>query len=161
TATDIAWLSAHRAALMNREDLAVLDAMARLTRYLDRPTVPIDDVLDQVTEYQRSGAFADLAVLHLRRALAGCGRYHSEAATVIASVQASRDAENERFARTLTLGYEAALHRGGVTPLHRAWKRVVAPLWQNDPEARLFVVVLDGCTYALFLEIVYSLSQDR
>src|SRR5262249_42718865 len=52
-ATDIAWLSAHQAVSMHREDLAVLDAMARLTRYLDQPMASKDDVLDQVLEYQR------------------------------------------------------------------------------------------------------------
>jgi hypothetical protein len=159
-ATDMAWLSAHRAASMHGEDLAVLDSIARLSRYLDQPVASKDDVLDQVIEYQRSGAFADLAVLHLRRALAGCGRYHAEAAKVIVAIRARRDADNERFARTLAASYEAALHRESVTPLHRAWKRVVAPLWQNDPGARLLIVVLDGCTYALSLEIIYRLSQD-
>ena len=57
-------------------------------------------------------------------------------------------------------GYESALHREGITPLHRLWKRVVAPVWQNEPDARLFFVVLDGCSYPVFLELLYALSQD-
>src|SRR5262249_30734715 len=54
----------------------------------------------------------------------------------------------------------ASLHREGLTPLHRLWKRTVAPVWQTEPDARLFVVVLDGCSYPVFLELLYSLSQD-
>jgi hypothetical protein len=49
----------------------------------------------------------------------------------------------------------------GLTPLHRLWKRVVAPLWQSTPDARLFLVVLDGCSYPVFLELLHALSQDN
>lgn len=160
SAADITWLASHRAARMNRADLAVLEAMARISRYLDQPFTPRADLLDQTRDYQRGGAFADLAVLHLRRALAGSVHFHAEAAKLIAAYRERRDRENRHFAETLASGYEAALHREGLTPLHRIWKRTVAPLWQSAPDARLFLIVLDGCSYPVFLELLYSLAQD-
>lgn len=160
SATDVAWLSTHRAARMNRADLAVLEALARITRYLDQPFTPNGDLLAQVRDYQRSGAFADVAMLQLRRALASSVHYHEESNKVLAACRERRDRENRQFAHGLAVGYEAALHTEGLTPLHRLWKRTVAPVWQSEPDARVFLVVLDGCSYPVFLELLYSLSQD-
>lgn len=160
SAAEIAWLAAHRAARMHRADLAVLEAMARLSRYLDQPPTLQADLLEQVRDYQRSGAFADLAMLQLRRALASSVHHHAEATQVLAAARERRDRENRHFAETLARGYEAALHREGLTPLHRLWKRAVAPLWEQEPKARLFLVVLDGCSYPVFLELLHALSQD-
>jgi hypothetical protein len=160
SAADIAWLASHRAARMRRGDLAVLESMARISRYLDQPFSPKLDLLEQVREYQRSGAFVDLAMMQLRRALASSVHYHAEANKLLAACRERRDRENRHFAETLASGYEAALHREGLTPLHRLWKRTVAPLWQGEPDARLFLVVLDGCSYPVFLELLYALAQD-
>ena len=158
--TDIAWLASHRAAGMHRAELAVVEAMARISRYLDQPSAPKANLLDQVRDYQRDGAFADLAMLRLRRGLAGSASYHAEANKLLAAYRERRDRSNRQFAETLEHGYEAALHGEGLTPLHRLWKRTVAPLWQQDPQARLFLLVLDGCSYPVFLELLYALSQD-
>lgn len=160
SASDITWLSSHRAARTHPGDLAVLEAMARISRYLDQPNSPSADLLEQVRDYQQSGAFVDLAVMQLRRALASSIHYHSEANKLLAACRDRRDRANRLFAETLASGYEAALHREGLTPLHRLWKRTVAPLWQREPDARLFLVVLDGCSYPVFLELLYALAQD-
>lgn len=160
SAADTTWLSSHRAAPMNRGDLAVLESMARISRYLDQPFSPKADLLEQVRDYQRGGAFVDLAMMQLRRALASSVHYHAEANKLVAACRERRDRENRHFAETLAGGYEAALHREGLTPLHRIWKRTVAPIWQSEPDARLFLVVLDGCSYPVFLELLYSLAQD-
>jgi hypothetical protein len=160
SSADIVWLTSHRAAQMNRGDLAVIEAMARISRYLDQPFSPKTDLLEQVRDYQRSGAFVDLAIMQLRRALASSVHYHAEARKVLSACRDRRDRENRHFAETLAGGYEGALHREGLTPLHRLWKRTVAPLWQTEPDARLFLVVLDGCSYPVFLELLHSLAQD-
>ncbi len=160
SAADILWLSSHRAARMHRADLAVLEAMARISRYLDQPFSPKADLVDQVRDYQRGGAFVDLAITQLRRALASSVHYHAEANKLLVACRDRRDRENRHFAETLAGGYEAALHREGLTPLHRLWKRTVAPVWQSEPDARLFLVVLDGCSYPVFLELLYALAQD-
>lgn len=161
SSADIAWLTGHRAARMHRADLSVLEAMARISRYIDGPFSPKADVLDQVRDYQHGGAFADLAMLQLRRALASSVHHHAEANKVLSVCRERRDRENRHFAETLASGYESALHREGLTPLHRVWKRTVAPVWQKEPDARLFLVVLDGCSYPVFLELLYALSQDN
>lgn len=161
SAADIAWLASHRVARLRDKELAVLEAMARLSRYLDRPFAPTEDVVEQVRAYQAHGAFADLAMLHLRRALATSARYHAEANKLLRAARERRDRENNSFAQALAAGYESALHREGLTPLHRLWKRQIAPLWQSDPSALLYLVVLDGCSYPVFLELLYLLAQDR
>lgn len=160
SAADIAWLASHRAARMNRGDLAVLEAMARISRYLDQPFSPKADLLEQVRDYQRGGAFVDLAIMQLRRALASSVHFHAEAKKLLDVCREGRDRENRHFAETLAGGYEAALHREGLTPLHRLWKRTIAPVWQSEPDTRLFLVVLDGCSYPVFLELLYALAQD-
>jgi len=161
SSADIAWLAGHRAAAMHRTDLAVLEAIARLSRFLDQPVTPKADLLDQVREYQLGGAFADLAMLQLRRALASSAHYHAEASKLFAACRERRDRDNRHFAETLASGYESALHREGLTPLHRIWKRTVSTLWQHEPDARLFLIVLDGCSYPIFLELLHALSQDN
>ena len=160
SAADVGWLSAHRAAGMHRTDLTVIEGIARLSRYLDGPLVVQSEVLEQVRAYQRDGAFADLAAMQLRRALAGSAHYHAEARKVLKAARERRDRENRHFAETIAAGYEAAVHRDGLTPLHRVWKRTVAPLWQQDAQARVYLVVLDGCSYPVFLELLYALAQD-
>ncbi|MBK9069386.1 MAG: BREX-2 system phosphatase PglZ [Myxococcales bacterium] len=160
SAEDFSWLTSHRAARMHRADLAVLQSMARISRYLDQPFMPKIDLLDQVCEFQRGGAFVDLAMIQLRRALASSVHYHAEANKLLSVCRERRDRENRHFAETLAGGYEGALHREGLTPLHRIWKRAVAPIWQSEPDARLFLIVLDGCSYPVFLELLYSLAQD-
>ena len=88
--TDIAWLASHRAAGMHRAELAVVEAMARISRYLDQPSAPKANLLDQVRDYQRDGAFADLAMLRLRRGLAGSASYHAEANKLLAAYRERR-----------------------------------------------------------------------
>jgi hypothetical protein len=157
---DLAWLVTHRAACLHRPELAVLDGIARLSRYLAEASEPLADVVAQISAYQRDGAFADLAAIQLRRALAGSSSHHDEANRLLEAVRDRRDRENLHFANTLAVGYESALHREGIIPLHRLWKRLVTPLWQSAPEARIYLVVLDGCSYPVFLELLQALSQD-
>lgn len=157
---DIAWLAAHRAARMHRTSLAVLEAMGRLSRFLDQPFTPRTAILEQVLDYQRNGAFADLSILQLRRALASSAEHHKEANKVLAAARERRNLENRQFAEVLAAGYESSLHNPNLTPLHRLWKRTVAPVWETDPGARLYLVVLDGCSYPVFLELLHALAQD-
>ena len=161
SAEDLGWLGSHRAARLHRADMAVLDGIAKLSRHLDQPFSPKLDVLEQVREYQRNGSFADLAATQLRRALADSALYHTEVNKVLAAVRERRNRENKQFAETIASGYEAALHRDGLTPVHRIWKRTVAPVWQEEPKARIYLVVLDGCSYPVFLELLYALAQDN
>jgi hypothetical protein len=158
-ADEIEWLRSHRAAAMGKPELAVLEAMGRLSRYLDQPAAQASSIASHVTRYQRNGAFADLAALQLRRAMAGAGRYLAEARKVLDRYRERRNQDNQAFAQALSAGYEAALHHADVFPLHRLWKRLVAPIWQDAPDTRLYLVVLDGCSYPVFVDLLYELAQ--
>ncbi len=59
TAADIGWLTSHLAAAMHRAELAVLEAIGRVTRYLDQAPTAKLDILEQIQDYQRDGAFAE------------------------------------------------------------------------------------------------------
>lgn len=159
-ATEIEWLASHRAARLHPQDLTVIECLGRLSRYLDDRTAPRRECVELIKDYQRSGAFADLAMLQLRAALASSERYHDEASKVVAACRARRDRDNLEFAKTLAAGYESCLHRDPITPLHRLWRRTVAPMWQQEPRTRLLLIVLDGCSYPVFLHLLYDLAQD-
>ncbi len=158
-ADELEWLRSHRAAAMGRAELAVLEAMGRLSRYHDEPHASGGAVVDQVRRYQRSGAFADLAALQLRRAMAASGRYLTEARQLLDRCRERRDQDNLAFAQALAGGYEGALHEPDAVPLHRLWKRLVAPVWQ-ERDAPLYLVVLDGCSYPVFLDLLHELAQN-
>ena len=159
SSAEIEWLRAHSAAQMYGPEITVLDGIARLSRYLADTPANCTSVVDHVGEYQSSGAFADWAMTQLRRALASSSKHHAEANAVMAAVRARRDNDNRRFATTMAAGYEAALHAEGITPLHRIWKRVNAP---NDGTSKgLFLVVLDGCSYPVFLDLLAELAANK
>jgi len=159
-AAEIAWLHSHGAAKLNKSDLGVIEALARVSRALDQPLALQQDIVEQVKEYQRHGAFLDLAMTQLRRALSSSAHFHAESQQVLARARERRDRQNLHFATTLAADYEAALHAEGVIPLHRLWKRVVAPTWSSSAKEKLFVIVLDGCSYPVFLELLEALGQD-
>ena len=154
----------HRVALLapaaglHGPDLAVLEAMGRLSRYLDQPSILCPEVVEQVRQYQLHGAFADVATAHLRRALSGCARHHAEAGKPGEGSSASRPREPP-LCRDPGGRLRGRAPSRGVDALHRIWRRIVAPAWQQDPKARLFLVVLDGCSYPVFLELLLALAQ--
>jgi hypothetical protein len=160
---EIEWLRSHRAAEMHKAELAVLEAIGRLSRYLAatpeaRLAPAASTVAARVQRYQRHGAFADLAAAQLRHAMAGSSRYLAEGKRVLERARERRDQENLQFAQALAAAYEPALHTD-VTPLHRLWRNVVGPVWQQQDDARVYVVVLDGCSYPVFLDLLYELAQ--
>ncbi len=159
-ADELEWLRTHRAASMGKAELAVLEAMGRLSRYLDEPRATATSIIEQVTRYQRGGAFADLAALQLRRAMAASGRYLTEARQLLERYRERRDQDNLSFAQALAASYEASLHDKDVIPRHRLWKRLVAPLWQDRGDEPVYLVVLDGCSYPVFLDLLFELAQN-
>ena len=55
---------------VNAPGLEVLEGIARLSRYLDKPWSPPSSIAASVTDYLADGAFADQIAARLRRALA-------------------------------------------------------------------------------------------
>jgi hypothetical protein len=153
-------IRAHRSAKLKATQVELLEEMARLSRFLGSAHDEPASIGEHVRAYLRSGAFADLAVLRLKRRLASTDEHRDAAEKVLEAWRKRRDDENLAFARTLAAGYVQGLHAADVVPLHRVWSNVVFRAHASGAPMPVFVVVLDGCSYPVFIEIVWSLSQS-
>ena len=108
--------------------------------------------------YQRDGAFADWTAARLRTALAKSAGYRKEANRVLERYREHRDAENLSFAEALRSDYVKAVHAEGCVPLHRIWQH--PPVHAPKGGQGLFLVILDGCSYPVFLELVAELASE-
>lgn len=154
---EIAWLASHRAATLHRDVLQVLEAMGRLSRFLDFDHEALVAPKAHVSRYATHGAFADLAAKQLRRAMAATHQHHAEASKVLHRYAELRNEWNREFSSALAADYKAALHQAG-TPLHRVAQHVIAPVLEEG--GSVYLMVLDGCSVPAFLELLYDLSQD-
>ncbi len=149
----------HRSASTKSHDIDVLEEIARLSRYLAASVSDDLTVLGQVRHFQRHGAFADLSASRLRTALAASVSYKRAAEGVLARYRERRNAENLAFAEQLRTNYSAALHTDGIVPLHRIWRcPLVRP--QGPGPANLLLIVLDGCSYSVFLRLLGELAGE-
>jgi hypothetical protein len=160
---DVEWLRSHRAAPRMSAEISLIEEMARLARWLDAepPKSASGDPITRAVEgYQRDGAFADLSAWHLRRTIGQTARWQKEAQQLLGRWLARRDQENEAFARQLSQRYVARWHAEGVVPLHRVWTEVVLPA-EKTWGSKLFLVVLDGCSYPVFLDLLDGLVRTQ
>ncbi|KYG04935.1 hypothetical protein BE21_43865 [Sorangium cellulosum] len=159
---EIEAMTRHRFAGARGGEIAVLEEMVRLSRWLAEPERDHGgDVVAHVRQYQQQGAFADWAAARLRVALAGSLSHQKQAEAVLARYRARRDRENEAFAAALRADYVKALHADGLVPLHRIWTK--PPLRREGGEGvaeRLYLVVLDGCSYPVFLRLLAELAGE-
>lgn len=150
----------HRSAAERGSEIAVLEQMARLSRYLASPQVaPTASVLERVRAYQHDGAFADWAAARLRTALAKTASFRKEADQVLGRYRERRNAENLAFAEALRADYVTALYSSDCVALPRIWRHEPVHV-AGDKQAPLFLVVLDGCSYPVFLRLVSELAGD-
>lgn len=165
SAADIDEVRAHRSAAMMQHELAVLEEMARLSRWLasPKPETEADNAVQRhVLEYLRDGAFADLTALNLMRAQAQTATWEREATALVDRWRERRNRDNEAFAHRLAGGYVERWHADGVVPLHRMWSEAVL---QHSPSRRtqegggLLLVVMDGCSYPVFLDLLHQLTE--
>ncbi len=157
-AADLERLKEHLAASLYAREIDVIAELARLSRYLATPTAPPTSVPGAVTAYQESGSFADLAAARLRQRLASTSGFHAQAAAVLRQWRDRRDRENLAFAQRLAGGYEKAIHDPAVIPVHRIWKALVLP--RIEAGTSVFVVVMDGCSYPVFLQLLGELGRE-
>lgn len=140
---------------------------------------------DRMVAYQRDGAFADLVALRLRRAAGESSAFAPQVVALLAAWRVRRDTENEAFALLLAEDYERAVHSPGLIPVQGLWRELVLPALEAAAleqrgkagvkagttvggtagvaaavTAGVFVVVLDGCSYPVFLDLLYRLTQD-
>jgi hypothetical protein len=146
---------------MHRADLAVLEAdganlaLPRPAFTAQRPMRSSRCVTISERRFRRPGHAA------ARRALASSVHYHVEANKVMAACRERRDRENRHFAETLAGGYEAACTAMGSPRCTACGSGPSRRFGSLSPNARLFLVVLDGCSYPVFLELLHALSQDN
>lgn len=158
---DIEWLRAHRAAPHFPREIEAVSALARLSRAVaDRASDTSPGLESQVRRYQTDDAFADVAAIALRRALASTDRFHMEARAVFDRWRRRRDEANRRFALDLSDDYERSIHDRSLVPVHRIWERVVLPRMRETTKG-VFVLILDGCSYPVFIEIIAELARDQ
>jgi hypothetical protein len=161
---DIDWLRRHRAASRMQSEIDLLEEMARLSRWLDTPPADATSVSERVLGYLRDGSFADLAASHLQRALGRSARWSSEARVLLGRWEARRNADNEAFAKLLAHNYVDRWHAEGVVPLHRLWTEAVLkgdPCRRSRGHGGVLVVVLDGCSYPVFVDLLHGLADRR
>ncbi len=167
TDAEVQALRAHRAAATQEMVLDVLAQMARLGRFLAMPEATPETTQGHIVRYLRDGAFADVTAARLRRLLAVNVDHQHTAEALLARYRERRDTWNGEFARTLAAGYQRALHADGVVPLHRLWRDHALPKVDTTPlpegadknkRRGMFLVVLDGCSYPVFLELIEELA---
>lgn len=158
SAEAVAELGRHHAHADRAHDIAVVEALARLTRFAAAPRAPLGDaVAAHLERYRRDGAFGDLAAQQLRRVMAASGRFRGEADAVLARWRDRRNQDNLAFAQLLAKDYVGALHADGVIPIHKLWQaQVQARLAEGR---RVLVLLLDGCSYPVFLELLEQLAD--
>ncbi len=140
-------------------EVQVIEEMARLSRWLVEPSPENAGVLNQIRQYQSHGAFADLAMRKLLAARAKTKFFQTKVRDLLVRCREERDAENLRFATTLASGYEKALFAERLYPLHRISHELLRPgLRQGES---FYLVVLDGCSYPVFLELLKELANDQ
>jgi len=159
---EIQGLREHRAAAGKRREIDVLEELARLSRWLAEQegagaAAGGGDVASLIRAYRTDGAFADLAATRLQRALAASEEFHAEARALLARYRARRNAMNRAFAERLAADYEGALNNPEACPLHRVFNWFALPAVGDDG---LYLVVLDGCSYPVFLELIGELAQE-
>jgi len=147
----------HRAATSQRTTLDVLRSMGRLSRYLAAEESAADSPAKMIEDWRASGAFADLAALRLRRSLAGATSLAGQAGKLLKLWRERRDAENKRWAELLAGGFEDVYLAAGVMPLHRVSDRAIAPVAAEG--RKLFVVVLDGCSFPVMIDLLERLRE--
>lgn len=154
----VAALSRHHAQADRTHDIAVVEALARLSRFVAAPHPPLgDDVGAHLQRYRRDGAFGDLAAARLRRVMAASGRFRAEADAVLARWRVRREQDNLAFAQLLAKDYVGAVHAEGIIPIYKVWQAQVQSRLTKG--RRVLVLLLDGCSYPVFLELLEQLAD--
>jgi len=157
---DLRELEGHLAAPLHTRDLKLLTWLARLSRALEHEVPDQPNTGGWADRYATDLAFADWAATELKRALGQLQSkdLHDPATQVLARWQQARDAVNLRFAQFLAEDWTHRLH-DGVEPVHKISKNLLAPKLAKGE--RLFLVVLDGCSWPVFHELLAELVQEH
>lgn len=143
------------------EALRRLVRLVRATRTAERLDLP--HTVDGFAQaYRAELVWGDLAARRARDAVMTVPEVRAAAMVAVKHWYALRDSWNATFASTLSAGYGEALHakqRSVPLGLHRVVGEVVRPL--ALAVGRVFLIVLDGCDLASFIEIAVALDDIR
>ena len=163
-ATEMQAARAHRAFRVREKQVAMVDNLARLSRWLASPRNACSTIAEHVHAYQQGGAFADVAAARIVRSKGAVLDFSGQVDAVLAAYRARRDEDNLGFATALAKDYTSGLFRGGAVPLQSVWSEIVfrAPdaFARKGGKGGVFVAVLDGCSYPIFLELVAELARS-
>jgi hypothetical protein len=163
-ATEVQAACGHRAFRVREKQVALVENLARLSRWLASPRRPCATIAEHVRGYQQSGAFADVSAARIVRSRGAVLDFSGQVDAVLAAYRSRRDEENRAFAEALAKDYTSALFRGGAVPLQSVWSDIVSrspdALLRKGGKGGLFVAVLDGCSYPVFLELVGELARS-
>ncbi|TVQ88633.1 MAG: BREX-2 system phosphatase PglZ [Deltaproteobacteria bacterium] len=152
-------LRAHAFAQTAHAEIDQLTDLARLSRYLGRALDPAADVGELATSYLSDGAHAERLIQQIQRRVGVVVEHQAATEAVIERVRARRNQENHAFAMMLAADYASALHHEAVIPLHKFSQRALQPMWNGSKGARVYLVVLDGCSVPVFLDLLDQLHQ--
>jgi len=152
-------LRAHALAGTAELRLGLLDDMDRLVRYLrlPRPAALTGARLTQA--YLSDHAHADQCARHVERALASSPAHHAEARALLARVHAARDQLNLAHAQGLASQYAGTLYDHDVVALQNLIRDVLAERRTQPGCERVFLLVLDGCSVPVFLDLLDQLTK--
>lgn len=159
----LAWLRGHVLAHTEAARLGLLEHLARLVRYLTHPRESAPRATALAAAYLADHAHADACARLVERSLASVAAHHAEAGAVLDRVYAARDAANEAFATALAQNYEGTLfsREDGCIGLHKVTGDVVRPRLSQPRCERTFLVVLDGCSVPVFLDLLEQLADPE
>lgn len=155
---------AHRAFRVREKQVEMVENLARLSRWMASPRNECPTIAHHVRAYQQSGAFADVAAGRIVRSRGAVLDFSPQVEAVLAAYRVRRDEENRAFVEMLAKDYTSGLFRGGAVPLQSVWSDIVSrspdALARKGGKGGLFVAVLDGCSYPVFLDLVGELARS-
>ena len=152
-------------AFADSDAIEVVEALARLTRFahgaLPEPPIEATPIAALAVNHRDDSAWGDVCARIARR---GCARLpesaQSAALTILDAYRARRDRLNRAFATALAADETHAYRRqtvGDGMSLHLTSGGYVTPLVE---QGGVLLVVLDGCDFAAFYEVLADLRTD-
>lgn len=153
-------LRRHALVATSNVQLDLLDDLDRLVRYLKHPRTPPPTAADMASVWLADHAHADRCARQVERALASVPAHHAEARAVLQEVHRTRDEVNLAYATALSRSYVSTLYDPRVVALQNVVRDVLA-VRQKVDAPRVFLLVLDGCSVPVFLDLLDQLSAQK
>lgn len=111
-------------------------------------------------DYLADHAHADRCARRLERTLASVPAHHAEARALLGRVHAARDALNLAYATALQQSYVPTLFDRRLVALQNLVRDVVVDRL-SEGDGRVFLLVLDGCSVPVFVDLLEQLTEPE